>query len=189
MIATLALSFALAAAPICIQPPAPDDAVCVTGDEAALLSRISPLLGTIDRPVSVEAWRSLPVGALPLLERIAEDPSSLPSARARALEGAAALGADGAVHERLAADVAAPFAVRHSALRALGRLLPRQRLEAALGRLLSGDPERRIRASAAEVLASASPSTGCGAVRAQAAREGIDGRGAFRRALTACGPR
>ncbi len=189
MIATLALSFALAAAPICSPPSAPSGSVCLPGDEAALLALISPLLGAIDRPVSVEAWRRLPAGALPLLERIAQDPGSLPSARARALEGAATLGADGAVHERLAADVAAPFAVRHGALRALGRLLPSQRLETALGHLLSGDADRRIRANAAEVLVSASPSTGCASVRAQVARERATERPAFRRALAACGAR
>jgi hypothetical protein len=187
--ATLGLSFALAAAPICLPPSAPSGSACVPGDEAALLAQVSPLLGTIDRPVPVETWRLLPAGALALLERIAGDLRSLPSSRARALEGAAALGADGAVHARLASDAAAPFAVRRSALRTMGSLLPLQRLEGTLGTLVAGDADRRIRANAAEVLAQASPSTGCAAVRAQAAREGTDGRTAFRRALAACGAR
>lgn len=190
MIATLTLlSLALAAPPICLPPSSPTTSACVPGEEAALQAQVAPLLGTIDRPVSAETWRRLPAGALALLERIAEDPLTLPSSRARALEGAAALGADGGIHARLAADFAAPFAVRRSALRTMGPLLPRERLEATLGTLVAADPDRRIRANAAEVLARASPATACAAIRAQAGREGTEGRAAFGRALAACGAR
>jgi hypothetical protein len=189
VIAAFALSFVMAAVPACGPPSAVSGSVCAPTDEGALRERLAPMLANIDRPVPLEAWRRLPPEALSLLERIAEDQGILPSERARALEGAAALGSDGAVHQRLAEDASAPFAVRYSALRGLGRLLPQARLAGALGPLLAGDADRRVRANAAEVLVEASPAAGCPTVRAQAVREGAAGRPAFQRALTACGNR
>jgi hypothetical protein len=189
VIAAFALSFVLSAVPACGPPSAVTGSVCAPADEGALRERLAPMLANIDRPVPVEAWRRLPPEARSLLERIAEDPRVLPSERARALEGAAALGSDGAVHQRLAGDASAPYAVRRSALRGLGRLLPRARLSGALGPLIDGDADRRIRANAAEILVEASPAAGCPTVRAQAQREGAGGRPAFQRALAACGDR
>jgi hypothetical protein len=55
--------------------------------------------------------------------------------------------------------------------------------------ILARDPDRDIRAMAAEVLATSAPRTGCAAVRAQLSREKTDDRPAFQRALAACGER
>jgi hypothetical protein len=175
-IATLALILAA--------PPAP--AVCVSAEDPALRARIEPLLGTIDRPVEPEQWRRLPPEARAVLEAIASDPSELPTRRAAALAGVTALGGDGALHQKLAADAKAPFVVRHRALAGLGELLPAAKRTAVLQPFLRDDPDRRVRAAAAEVLAGSSPADGCGAVRAQAQRETTDARFKFKRALAAC---
>ncbi|MGB8931618.1 MAG: hypothetical protein WCC48_10270, partial [Anaeromyxobacteraceae bacterium] len=148
-----------------------------------------PLLGAIDRPVSTDDWRGLPPGAGAVLEALAARPDTRPMWRARALEGLAILGTDGALHARLAADAATPFVVRFAALSALPAVLPAEKAQLTLGALLASDPDRRVRAAAADALARTAPAHGCGAIRAQAAREGTEGRFAFRHALTACGDR
>jgi len=174
--------------PICAAPAAGAVEACTPTREAALRELLVPLFGLIDGPVTPEMWRALPPEALPMLERIA-DGRGRAGDRARALEGAASLGSDGAIHRRLASDGAAPFAVRAAAIRGLGLLVPAPQLKAVLAPLLERDPDLRIRSTAAGALASsASPST-CAAVRAQAQREGANGRPAFQRALTACGDR
>lgn len=176
-IATLAL---ILAAP----PAAPE--VCAPTDDPALRARIEPLLGTIDRPVEPDQWHRLPPEARAVLEAIASDPSELPTRRAAALAGVTALGGDGALQQKLAANPKAPFVVRHRALAGLGELLPAAKRGAVLQPFLRDDPDRRIRAAAAEVLASSSTADGCAAVRAQAQRESTDARFKFRRALAAC---
>jgi hypothetical protein len=121
MIAALSLTVAVALAAPAV--------VCSVTDDATLRARIGPLLGVIDRPVTPEQWRRLPPGAREFLEAFAVDPLQLPTRRAMALEGAAALGAGEAIHLLLAKDIAAPFVVRHKALRSLGALLaPARRL-------------------------------------------------------------
>jgi hypothetical protein len=188
VIGPLALSLALLAAPepaLCAAPSA-EGAACQPSDDASLRERIAPLLGVIDRPVLADFWRRLPPGALRVLEGLATDPNAFALHRARALEGAAVLGSDGGVHRRLANDPATPFAVRASAIRGLAVI---SSADPALDALLVSDPDRRVRATAADALARTTPARACGAVRAQAAREGTDGRGAFRHALAACGQR
>jgi hypothetical protein len=178
----LALSLALGAAPsgpICAAPAGP-------AAESALLERIAPLLGLIDGPVTPAMWRALPPEALPLLERVAGAPGRS-AQRARALEGAAALGSDGTLHRRLAADRAEPLAVRVAAIHGLGRIVPSSRLGAELAPLLEGDPDLRIRSTAASALAQSAPGAACAAVRARVGRERVEERSAFRRALAACG--
>jgi hypothetical protein len=119
---------------------------------AELRDRIDALLGILDRPVPAAAWQALPPGALPLLEATAADAGALPSRRARALDGAATLGADGTLHRALAADAAAPFAVRSAAVHGLGKLLSPAARSAALAPLAARDADPRIRAAAANVL-------------------------------------
>jgi hypothetical protein len=191
VIPTLTLSLALLASPAAGLCPAPPSvgAVCSPSDDSALRERIALLMGAIDRPVSVEQWRRLPPEARARLEAIASDSSAYPTDRARALEGLVALGADGVVHRRLAQDPAAPFMVRDSAVRGLPAIVPADRAESDLGALLTSDPDLKIRASAADALVRSSPSRGCGTVRVQVGREGMDRRRAFQRALTACGDR
>ena len=186
----LALALALAAAPagLCASPVTPD-AVCSPTEDPALRERAAPLLDAIDRPASAEGWRRLPAGAREYLEAIAADPREYPSRRARALEGLAALGADAAIHERLASDPTTPFSVRHSAIRGVAALMAAEKAQRVLGGLMGADADHRIRATAAETLARAQPASACAAVKAQAARERSEVRPAFRRALAACGTR
>jgi HEAT repeat protein len=162
---------------------------CTPADDPALVARVAPLLGSIDRPVSDGQWRALPPGAREYLALVAEDPTAFPARRARALEGLAAIGGDAAVHQRLATDPAAPYAVRHSAIRGLAALVPPERASQALAPLLTADRDLRVRATAADALGRAAPSAGCPSVRAQVQREGSDARRAYRRALQACGDR
>ncbi len=182
LLALLLLLGADPSGPVCTSPAATSAAP----DEAALRARLAPLFGLIDGPVTPEMWRALPPEALPLLERIASGRGRAGD-RARALEGAAALGSDGTLHRRLAADGAAPFPVRAAAIRALGALLPPARLKAELGPLLDADADLRVRAAAASTLARSAPSEGCSAVRARARRESASERAAFAQALRACG--
>lgn len=186
--ATLALSLAASPTDLCGSPGTPA-AVCSPAVDDALRARVETLLGSIDRPVSAEDWRSLPDDAGPILEAIASDASEFPTRRASALEGLTARGADGALHWRLAGDAMVPFVVRYSALRGLGSLLPADQRRGALLPPLQRDPDRRIRATAAEVLARTAPGAGCAQVRAQAHREAATERQAFQRALAACGER
>lgn len=155
-------------------------------DDAAIRARLAPLLGAIDRPTPLEAWKRLPPEAQPVLEAIAGDPRELPSRRAAALSGLAVLGADGTLHRRLAEDRSAPYLVRARAVRGLGTLLPATERSAALRRLLTDDPDVRIRAAAAGTLTLSSPAEGCGAVKAQSLREPLGEREGFERALAAC---
>jgi hypothetical protein len=186
MIAALSLWLSLAApAAAAASPPQP--AACRLTDDPTLRARIGPLLGVIDRPVTAEQWRRLPVGAREFLQAFAADSSQLPTRRAMALEGATALGADETLHLQLAHDTAAPFVVRHKALRSLGVMLAPARRGEVLAPFLTADPDPAIRIAAAETLADNAPVAGCAAVRAQVQREGTVGRLAFRRALAACG--
>jgi HEAT repeat protein len=171
---TLALTLALAGPP----------ALSPEAREAA----IRGYLGAIDRPVSAEAWRALGPEAIPTLARVAEDPHELPSRRALALEGLAALGGDRAEAAHLAAlhAPATPRLVRHGAIRGLGALLPPERLADEVRPLLS-DRDPAARATAAEVLAARAPARACDAIRAQAGREDGPVRTRFARALERCG--
>lgn len=154
------LALALAAA------PAPGGAAPTPADA------VRAYLGVIDRPVPAEAWRALGPGAIPPLEAVARDAQALPSRRAMALEGLAALGGPSAAAIHLdAARGPAPRLVRQSAIRGLGKLLPPGRLAAEVAPLLR-DEDAGLRALAAEVLVERAPVQSCPAVRAQAAAEG-----------------
>jgi hypothetical protein len=183
----VALALALGAdpsGPVCANPATAG--ATAPASEGALLEQIAPILGLIDGPVPPAMWRSLPREALPLLERMAAGPGRA-GHRARALEGATALGSDGALHRRLAGDRAEPLAVRVAAIHGLRRIVPPARLRAELGPLLEGDPELSVRSTAAAALAEAAPTAACATVRARVQRERAELRPAFRRALAACG--
>jgi HEAT repeat protein len=158
------VAFLLAAAP----PAAGAD----RGAAAAREEAIRSYLGVIDRPVPADAWRALGPEAIPTLEVVARDPAALPSRRAVALEGLAALGGRRAEAAHLeAARGPAPRLVRQSAVRGLGKLLAPERLAVEVEPLL-GDPDEGVRGLAAEVLAERAPALSCGKVRARAAAEG-----------------
>lgn len=171
----LASGLAAALAALAALAPAPAPSVA---------DQVRSLLGNIDRPIPAEAWRALGPEAEPVLAAAAASGAELPTRRARALEGLAALGGARAeaLHLRLAADAAAPRIVRAGAVRGLGALLAPARLAGAVTPLLA-DRDPRLRRAAAEVLAGRAPAQGCAAVRAQAARE--PGR-ALARAVQAC---
>lgn len=147
--------------------------------------RVRSHLGAIDRPVSAETWRALGPEAEPVLLEAAASDAELPTRRARALEGLAALGGARAeeLHLRLARARAEPAVVRSSAVRGLGRLLEPARLAREVRPLLQ-DESPRVRLASAEVLARRAPAEACGDVRAQAARE--RGSARWARALGAC---
>jgi hypothetical protein len=154
---------------------------------ADVRARARALLGAIDRPVSAEAFRRLGPDVEAALADIARS-HDYPAFRGRALEALAALGAAGAegLHRELASDGAAPRPVRRAAVRGLARLLAPGPATAALSPLLERDADPAIRSAAAEALARAAPSEGCGAVRRQAAREGDRRAAAFARAVAVC---
>jgi HEAT repeat protein len=150
-------------------------------------ARARALLGAIDRPVPLEAFRRLGPQGEAALADLARS-RDFPAFRARALEALAALRAPGApaVHRRLAGDPAAPRTVRRAAVRGLGQLLAPSEAVEALRPLLEKDGDGAVRAAAAEALSHAAPRDGCAAVRRQAAREDRASRTAFARALGAC---
>ncbi|WP_242342019.1 HEAT repeat domain-containing protein [Anaeromyxobacter terrae] len=161
----------------------------VAADECdpAVRQKTLALLGAIDRPIRPETWRALGPCAEPVLAEVAAS-DALPTRRALALEGLAAIGGARAeaLHRSLAADTHEPRAVRRAAIRGLGRLVAREKLDATLRPLLERDPDRGVRAGAAEVLSRRSPAASCAAIRAQARREGTAGNALFARALAAC---
>lgn len=172
------LAVALLAAPGAPEPP------------AEVRARVRALLGAIDRPVPVDAFRRLGPAGESALADLARS-SDFPAYRARALAALAALDAPEAaeLHERLAADASAPAPVRRAAVRGLGRLLTGGGAVAALRPYLEDDRDPSVRSTAALALARAAPADGCAAIRRQAAREPAASRMAFRRAVASCGRR
>jgi hypothetical protein len=183
---TLALLAAAAPEPACTPPGA---AACEPATPASpeVREKVRAYLGAIDRPITPETWLALGPGAETVLAEVAAS-DDFPSRRSLALEGLAAFGGPRAeaLHRRLAVAGAAPAAVRRAAVRGLARVLPSDRLPEVLGPLLERDPDDTIRRTAAEALATRAPGLACGAVRAQARREGIRGDALYARALGAC---
>jgi hypothetical protein len=192
MPATLIL-FALLAA----EPRA--DPVCTTDDAPAVCAPAPPnvrdevrsLLGAIHDPVPAETWRELGPDAIPILLELATSPSELPFRRARAVEALSLVGGDDATATtlRLARETGGAWDVRASAVRGLGRLLPRERLVAELKPVLERDPHEDVRDVAATVLARKAGPSGCDAVRAQADKERRPGRAPYAQALARCARR
>jgi hypothetical protein len=171
-----------------VAPPDAGSAPAPALSDAELAERIQTYLSTIDVPVRAEQWRALGDRAVAPLEAVVQDPQSLPSQRAKALDALSVLGGDRArrvVLETARADDE-PFAVRASALRGAGRLLSRQELVRELKPVLESARDTTVRATAAEVLAHHAGPSACGAVRAQAGREQGNARRQFARALDTC---
>jgi hypothetical protein len=164
--------------------PAPQGAP-LTGE--ALRSRIEAYLGSIDTPIGAERWRALGPEAAGVLAAHATSASALPTRRARALAGLAAVGGSRAEH--VIADHARkdgePYVVRLAAMRGAAEVLPERHAAALLRPLMEKSPEARLRAAAAEALARGSRAA-CPAVEAQAGREEPGERVRFERALARC---
>src|SRR5438105_1332228 len=88
--------------------------------------RVDALLGVRDVAVSSEQWRSLGAAAGAILENIASDSNTLPTRRARALEGIVALRTDrlNELLVRFAHSEDEPLVLRMSAVRGLSQSLP-----------------------------------------------------------------
>ncbi len=151
--------------------------------------RVASYLAAIDTPITVGQWRALGPRAVPLLEQVLANRGGLPSRRAAAVGGLAAIGGPRAREQVLATARSEnePFAVRAAALYGAAHVLEPGQLLKELGPVLRGARTRAARAAAAEVLARHAPHSACAAIRAQAEREGKE-RGHFERALERCGP-
>jgi hypothetical protein len=162
------------------EPPAP-----LTGE--ALRSRIDAYLGSIDTPIGPERWRALGPEAAQVLAERAASPDELPTVRARAVGGLAAVGGPRA--EQVLGDLARkegePYVVRATAMHGAAQVLPEKKAVRLLRPLMEKAPEARLRAAAAEALARGSRAT-CPAIEAQAGREKVRDRVRFERALARC---
>jgi len=170
------------------EAPAPMGAVPATGgtDVEAVRGRISALLG-MNGPVPPEDWRALGSAAVPILEELALDSHALPTRRARAVEGLAAIGApkSSTLLVKLARGEHEPFIVRLAAVRGVGRVLSPSRQLVVLRPVLESAQELHLRVVAAEVLSR--HASGCSAVRAQLKSEAPESRAQFEPALQRCG--
>jgi hypothetical protein len=153
-------------------------------DDEQIHQRIETYLASIDTPIRPSQWRALGSRGALVLEGIAQDGATLPTRRAKALDGLAAIGSATAADTMLglARDEQTPLSVRLSAVRGAARVLPVDRIAPALQPILEGAKDGHVRRAAAEAL---SNHGGCALVRAQAAREDDPQR--LQRALQRCG--
>ncbi|GAC1348101.1 MAG: hypothetical protein NVSMB23_28500 [Myxococcales bacterium] len=172
--------------PAAEEAPAPP-AAPLTDDE--IRERIESYLGTIDLGISIEHWRALGPRTAPFLWEIAVSPRNLPTRRAQAIDGLSAVGGAAAspVLAGLSRGEAEPLVVRLSAVRGLGRVATGAKLAAALGPVLEGAKDARVRGLAAQTLAEHARKHACGAVKARARREDDEARVHYERALERCG--
>lgn len=150
--------------------------------DAEVKNQVSSYLGSIDTPVASESWQGLGERGAVELERIVSDASALPTRRARAIDGLAAMQRASAASaiEALAMAETENVAVRFSAVRAMSTL---QR-DAALIAILKGAKDARVRAVAAESLSNRSG--GCSAVAAALEGETLENRALFAKSAARC---
>ncbi|TMB27018.1 MAG: hypothetical protein E6J62_16295 [Deltaproteobacteria bacterium] len=187
----LALLIVLLSAPTQMNPPrgvkpqAAPDAGTVTPAQMSdeeVQQRIEMYLGTIHRPVTPGMWQRVGPKALPQLEKIARDPEQLPTRRAGALNGIAAIGSLTApdLMLEMAKDEKQPTQVRIAAMIGAERVVP-DRIAQDLRPVMENATDGQVRRIAAEVMAAHG---GCTAVRAQAKRE--QNRERMAKALKTC---
>lgn len=166
-------------------PAATEPAAQLSREEVR--ERIGGYLGSIDRPIAAEEWRALGPRAGEVLEPIATDAGAMPSRRAKALEGLVAAAPERAalLVGKLARDEKEPAVLRVAALRGASEVLPEAKALAELKPVLRSARSPGMRKTAADVLSRRK--SGCAAVRAQAARETEEHRGAWESALARCG--
>jgi len=146
------------------QPPAQPLA------EDEVRERIDTFLRTIDTRISADQWRALGARGAAILEGVAQDRTLLPTRRAKAVVGLAAIGSptSSSVLLSLAGSPREPLNVRVTAVLGAPGVVPASELPATLKPVLESADHDQVRAAAAEVL---SRHGGCGMVRAQARRE------------------
>ena len=159
--------------------------------DAEARAHAEALLGAIDRPVSADRFRALGPAALDLLAEVAASGDRMPSLRANALGALASVdpGRAEPLARALADSDGAPPALRQTAVRVLGRMLPAARLRSAIAPVLRAAPDAALRAVAAETLARHAPDLGCPEVMDQIALETEGDRVAFERAAVLCAGR
>jgi hypothetical protein len=141
-------------------------------------------LGNIDTPMPAETWRSLgPRGAALLLEAV-NDSHALPTRRARAIDGLAAMGWSTAAPQlgALANSESEHRAVRFAAVRGLHALAPDDSVP--LVGVLTRAQDARVRALAAEMLSRRTG--GCESIAQQLRAETEETRAFFERARRQC---
>jgi hypothetical protein len=150
--------------------------------------QVNAYLGAIDTPIGANQWKSLGSRAVPMLESIVTSDAELPTRRAKAIDGLAALGDKkaSALFTRIAGNDGEKINVRFAAVRGLARLTPRHHAAEALQPILERAKDSRVRAVAAEQIAIRSRGESCGLVRAQLEREETGARRNYRRAMNEC---
>jgi hypothetical protein len=179
----------LLAAPRAPRPavPAQESVQPLQLTDEQLRDRVEAYLGGIDRPVSAARWKALGPRAAPLLEAVIADGTQFPSRRAQAVDGLVATSPDRAASlvGKLARDEKQPVIVRVAAMHGASQVLPPSQTLTELRPVLRSSKSTGLRAEAADVMAR--KQGGCAEVRDQVARETVERRGAFVRAIKRCG--
>lgn len=167
----------------------PHSATAVASLTDAEVSRqVYAYLSTIDTPIPSSAWGALGARAEPILLAVFDDRNNLPSRRAKAVDGLAALGnaeTVGLFRATALADSEA-LVVRFAAVRGLGQVVAPEQLPATIKPVLQSANDSRIRALAAVVLVRRAGVASCVDVRGQVQSETSDKSGQFERALALC---
>jgi hypothetical protein len=155
--------------------------------DVELRERVETYLGAIDRPIPAERWAALGPRAAPVLEEVIADSSQFPTRRAKAVDGLVAAAPDRAalLVGKLARDEKEPGVVRVAAMHGAARIYPSPRAISELRPVLNGGRTTGLRAEAADLISR--KQGGCKEIRDQVAREKVEHRGAFDRALKRCG--
>jgi hypothetical protein len=166
------------------QPVQPNEAL--SADEVR--QHVEGYLGSIDTPIGPNQWKALGPRAIPLLESIAMSQNELPTRRAKAIDGLAALGDTRApaLFKRIANQEGETINVRFAAVRGLAQVTPPAQAVTNLKPILQGAKDSRVRALAAEQIALRSRGKSCDLVKAQLDRETDDARGHYGRAMKQC---
>ena len=151
-------------------PPPADQAPQQPLGDDEVRDRIDTFMRTIDTRISPDQWRALGGRGAAILEAMAQDRTLLPTRRAKAVVGLAAIGSptSSTVLLSLAQTSGEPLNVRLTAVLGAPGVLPASEVAATLKPVLETADDDQVRAAAAEVL---SRHGGCGLVRAQARRE------------------
>jgi hypothetical protein len=151
-------------------------AIPATAQDQSTSAKVNALLGAHEDLASPAEWRSLGDAAIPILESFVADYNSLPTRRARALDGLAALSSGSTTMQRVANTDREPLIVRMSAVRGLGQILPESDLIPALRPLLN-DPQWQMRGATAQALSNTP--AGCAEIAVMAQRETAEWRSRF----------
>ncbi len=188
---SIVLTALLIAVPPTPSAPAPASPAVASLTDGHVRAQVLAYLATIDTPIPAAAWAALGARAETVLLDVVQDPATLPTRKAKAVDGLAAVHSAAALPAlRTAARAGTePLVVRFAALRGLGQIADPGAVFTELRPLLEGAEDSRVRAVAGEVLARRGSATACDAVRAQLGREEEDKRPQFDRALAVCAGR